>query len=98
MPLISSFKSTTPGNAFILAALASSITITLAMYGKEQADIWFNPDPPKSPPSFKAYLIAFVIAFLAALASFWIMHWVFGFGGGMLVAMSRSGVKKKSNQ
>jgi hypothetical protein len=87
MPLVN-FKSTTPGNAFILAALASAITITLAMYGKEQADVWFNPDPPKSPPRLSAYLISFAVAFLAALGSFWLMHFIFGFGGGMLVNMA----------
>jgi len=94
MPLISHFKSTTPSNAFILAALASAITITLALYGKEQADIWFSPKPPENPVSFKAYIVSFVVAFLSALISFWIMHWVFGFGGGMLVSLAN--VKTKT--
>ena len=89
MPFFKHFKSTNFNNAFLLTSLLNSIIITVSIFAKEQIED--SESGKKDTASFKAYLISFTITFLATYASLWLMHIIFGFGGGMLV----TDIKKK---
>ena len=83
MPFFKNFKSTNFNNAFLLTSLLNAIIITISIFAKEKIeDIESNT---KDTSSYKAYLISFFITFLATYGSLWIMHLLFGFGGGMLI-------------
>lgn len=89
MPFFKNFKSTNFNNAFLLTSLLNSIIITVSIFAKEKIeDI---ESGRKDVASINAYLISFCITFLATYASLWLMHLLFGFGGGMLIV----NIKKK---
>lgn len=95
MPLIKNFRATTPWKAFILNALVSSIVIVLALYIKGALDSYHVEDDNvdnnlndkvKHRTSFKSVGITFAVTFVASLGAYFLMHFTFGFGGGMLVS------------
>lgn len=79
MPLIKHFKSTNVWNAFALNSLASSLTILIAIILKQNFDTYKKKYTP-AEGLFLTLIFTFITSFLA----YAILHFVFGFGGGML--------------
>ena len=84
MPIFSGFRSTSISKAFLLAAIVSALTISLALLGKDFAERHFSKIKDFPPLKWEEYAIALIVAFLATYSSLWLMKVLFGFGGGML--------------
>ena len=82
-PLISGFKATDYLNAFILNSMAIAITtVTTIWFKKNMLDTHFD----KCKSDRDKNIVTFIFSFTVALLSFYVMHILFGFGGGMLVS------------
>ena len=79
MTLIKGFKATTLTNAFILNALASALIAVTAVEMRE----YLNTNKVYVTETQKARQV-FIITFLVAILVFYLLHIIFGFGGGML--------------
>lgn len=89
MPFFNNFKSISINNAFLLTSLLNTIIITISIFAKEKIEDIDNNK--KDTSSYKAYMISCLATFLATYGSLWLMHLLFGFGGGMLIM----NIKKK---
>jgi hypothetical protein len=88
MPLIQHFRSTTYGRAFLLSSFQNALVTVFAIILKSALDRFFER---ANVPSFLTTLITFLLTFLAAVTSFYFMHWIFGFGAGMLTFQDNTG-------
>jgi hypothetical protein len=86
MPLIKGFESTTYWKAFILNALATTIAIFVAVFVKSKLGslVDKNGNPIRDVSSPTSLFITLLSTFFAALGSYILLHFIFGFGGGML--------------
>jgi hypothetical protein len=84
MPIIHGFRGTSVWKAFILNALATSITISIALLVKNQLDRKDRKKQHIVPKmTIKKLVITFVAAFCTTLLSYVIMWILFGYGYGM---------------
>jgi hypothetical protein len=92
MPIIHDFRSTTIFKAFILNALASSVTIVIALLVKNTLDRRHGniDDVPKM--NISKIAITFFAAICTTLVAYGIMWIIFGYGQGMI---AESGLKMK---
>jgi hypothetical protein len=88
LPLIKNFKSTTVWKAFTLNAIASAIIIVLSLVTKDGLDKYITPDGEEVTHKQPWYsiIVTALVAFASAFVAFTILHFVTGYGGGMLVA------------
>lgn len=87
LPLIKNFQSTTVWKAFALNSFASALVIIVALVTKDALDKTIAPDGTvitRQQPWYSIVVTA-IVAFVAAYAAFTILHFLTGFGGGMLV-------------
>ena len=85
MPLITHFKATSIWRAFFLNSLVGSFVIVLTITIKSSFDRHYNKDEKLYyKTSIKSILFTFIISFLAYFMSFIFMHFLTGFGSGML--------------
>lgn len=87
MPLIKNFKSTTVWKAFTLNALASAIIIVLSLVTKDGLDKYITPDGDQVTHQQPWYsiLVTALVAFATAFTTYSFLHYLTGYGGGMLV-------------
>ena len=86
MSLIKGFTANTIWKAFVLNALLSSVIILLAIVIKGNLDNYIDKqgNQVKRKTSWRSILITFVLTFITTLCAYLLMHFIFGFGGGML--------------
>ena len=98
MPLIHGLRSTTIWKAFFLNSLASTIIIVLAIYIKGALDKYTLGDVTEDTTHagkdkgkvvrtspWYSVLITAVVTFIVTYASYALLYWIFGYGGGQLV-------------
>lgn len=97
MPVFKGLTSTTIWKAFLLNALASSLIIVLAITIKQYFDVYIikgntpkDKDVVEHNTVWTGVFFSFLITFIATYLSFLLLHWLFGFGGGMLVTQTAS--------
>ena len=95
MVLIHNFKATSFFKAFLLASIASSVIITISLISKDSVEFYLlknkkDKDPEEKMFRWQAYLISFVITFFTSFVGLYIMNFIFGFGGGMLVILNNN--------
>jgi hypothetical protein len=83
MPIIDGFRGTSVWKAFILNAIASSITISIAFLVKNQLDRRDHKKHNVPKITIKKLAITFVATFCTTLVSYGIMWILFGYGSGM---------------
>lgn len=89
MAIIKNFRATTFNRAFFLNALATTITVVVALFVRESLERSEVKPGQKTPdPPLSAGLVVATIAatFVSALVAYYSLHWIFGFGGGMLAS------------
>ena len=89
MPLITTYQSTTIARAFVLNSLVAALTIVVALNIKSWMDHWGSrkePGPDNPVMSWRSTLLTASGAFLASWLVYWGMHFLFGYGGGMLAS------------
>ena len=79
MPIIQNFRANTITKAFILNALAISITAALSIELRRVLD----RDMEKMSDTMKTFIV-FAFAFAIAIFTYTLLHVIFGYGGGML--------------
>ena len=90
MPLIKGFYSTNVWNAFLLNALAASIAIVVAVGVKMRFTTYIDEKGTEYRQlggtfnNSKSILAMFLATFIATFASYTLLHFIFGFGGGLL--------------
>jgi hypothetical protein len=78
MVLVKNFRATTVHKAFALNAVATTFIVIISFLAKDLMDRNYKEI------SFKNYSVIIISTFVACLSSFYFMHLVFGYGGGML--------------
>ncbi len=89
MPLIDGFRSTSVWKAFILNSISSTLVIFIAMYVKQRYDnITYikKNEQITHTTNLKSVLITLSVTFISFMLAYTIMHFIFGYGGGMLVS------------
>ena len=87
MPLIANYQSTTIDRAFVLNSLVAALTIVVALNIKsliEHLASRNEPGPDEPVMSWRNTLVTASGTFLASWLVYWGMHFLFGYGGGML--------------
>lgn len=86
MTLIKGFTANTIWKAFILNALLSSVIILIAIVIKGNLDNYIDKkgNQVKRYTTWKSIIITFVLTFITTFCAYLLMHFIFGFGGGML--------------
>jgi hypothetical protein len=85
MVLIKHFHSTSIWKAFILNAMAASLTIFIAITVKSYLDKYdIEKEGDTSGLTIYKSIVTLLVTFFTALLSYFIMYLLFGFGGGML--------------
>ena len=90
MPIIRNFKSTNIWNAFILNSIATTLVIFLAMTVKERLDTYSYDDDDRDnkierKTNVTSVIITLLATFLTSMFAYTIMHYMFDYGGGMLI-------------
>ncbi len=87
MVIIKDFKSTNIWNAFILNALAVTVTIMVALLIKMRYDKFtdIHGNVVTHTSSTRSIVTTLVVTFFAAFGAYAMLHVIFGYGGGMLV-------------
>lgn len=90
MPFIHNFKSTNIWNAFILNSLAASIVIFIAMTIKSRFDTFKDSkdNTISQQTNLRSIILTISLTFISSFISYIFLHFVFGFGGGMLIKES----------
>mgnify|MGYP001202992938 CR=1 FL=1 len=84
-PLVKHFRATTIKHAFFLNAFASAIIAALSIAMRSYLDFHDLKSEHKWNLSERQKtLIVFITAFVVALITYWALHILIGFGGGML--------------
>ena len=88
MVLIKHFQSTSIWKAFVLNAMAASLTIYIAITTKAYLDKYnISPNEKSDIDNISTLynsILTLMITFCTVLLSYIIMYQIFGFGGGML--------------
>jgi len=79
MPIYA-YKSTNILHAFILNSVATTFIVTLSLLAKDYIEHRRTSLKLKT----STYLILALITFVASMVSFYTLHVLFGFGGGMM--------------
>jgi len=87
MPLVQNFKSTTVWNAFLLNSLATTAIVFAAIMIKTRLDRYvdYKGRDVTNVSDLGSTIITLVATFIAALAVYVGLHYIFGFGDGMLI-------------
>jgi len=83
MVLVKGFKSTDVWKAFLLNGIATSIAVIVAIFLKDFWDKKNNSSHVRI--STRQIIITFASTFAAVFLAYTALHFIFGFGGGMLV-------------
>ena len=91
-PLIKNFKSTTVWKAFALNSFASALVIIVSLVTKDALDKTTAPDGTEITREQPWYSIVVTacVAFVASYTAFTALHFLTGYGGGMLVDIGES--------
>lgn len=75
-------------HAFILNSLASATVIIIALYIKGSLDTYTDKKGyvVNRQTNFQSLSLTFIASFFSSLIVFYILHFLTGFGGGMLVS------------
>jgi hypothetical protein len=92
MPLIKNFKATDVWRAFLLNSILSAIVIFIALTVKSNFDNYRlkkgqenkNDDTIDRTTNSESIILTLLFTFIASFASYTLMYWIFGFGGGMI--------------
>ncbi len=92
MVLIHGFRGTTIWKAFVLNALATSITIVFALEIKARFDTYVDEDGRtiREVTNVKSVVLTFAVTFTATLVAYFLLHVLFGYGTGQLANPSIS--------
>lgn len=83
MAIIKGFRSTNVWRAFILNGIATSIAVIVGIFLK---DFWDRKNNKKHRRiSTRQMVITLASTFAAVFVAYSVLHFIFGFGGGMLV-------------
>ena len=87
MPIIHGFQSTNVWRAFILNALATSLAIVVALFIKMKFDRYIDikGNRIREITNTSSIFLTFFAAFASTFSAFALLHFIFGFGGGMLI-------------
>jgi ABC-type spermidine/putrescine transport system permease subunit I len=87
-PFIKNFKATTIMKAFVLQAMAATIVIFMAVTMKAKYDKYTDKhgqNVVNVQITWRSVVFTLLFTFATALLSYFMMFWVFGYGGGMLI-------------
>lgn len=85
MAVIKNFRATTLNRAFILNSLVTTITVMVAMFVKTWLERAQHGDQVKTLDA--GFIVATIGAtFVASMAAYYVMHWVFGYGEGLIAS------------
>jgi len=87
MVLIQNFRSTNVWKAFTLNALATSFAICIGLIMKSHLEKYVDDkgNVIKNVTDPRSMIFTFIITFAGSFCAFTALHFVFGYGGGMLV-------------
>jgi hypothetical protein len=88
MAIIKNFKANTYTRAFILNSLAITITVLTALFLKDEFEKIGKPKHEQVESLDSALVFATIGAtFLSSLGTYYILYFLFGFGGGMMTTV-----------